>query len=296
MQIQLDHHRLEFIQRLSEIVERYDAFLLDIWGVLHDSERIYPGVIDCLLRLKDSGKKVILLSNAARRAAVLEQELTRFGITSRMYDHVVTSGEFFWQSFISGEDHWLKQLGSKYYLIGAESYNLTQGLPLNQVRRLDEADFVLTISVTGNPCSIKEKEPLLTELALRKLVMICVNPDLNVIRGGVMGIAAGAYAKKYQELGGIVHYYGKPHKPIYEFCLQLLQRLHQVSSPRTVGVGDGLSTDIAGASGCNLDSILVGTGIHGECVAGLPEDVSKLSHLCTATNQFPTITIPGLIW
>lgn len=293
MKIQLGNQCTKYINNISEIADCYDAFLLDIWGVLHDSANVYPGVVDCLQHLKRSGKKIILISNAARRSVVLEKELTRFGLTHHMYDHVVTSGELFWNSYNSGKDTCLNQLGSKYYLIGSAEYDLTLGLPLNQVATIDAADFVLTISVVGSPVSIEEKVPILREAAERSLTMICVNPDLVVVRDGVLGIAAGVYAKKYEELGGQVRYYGKPYSPIYRYCFELLE---EISREKTIAVGDALKTDIAGADGCSLDSILVGTGIHNAAVGNLPDDHSKLLQICQKERRYPTIVIQGLVW
>ena len=53
---------------IGEIADRYDGYILDLWGVLHDGHAPFPGVIDCLTRLKASGKHLVILSNAPRRA------------------------------------------------------------------------------------------------------------------------------------------------------------------------------------------------------------------------------------
>ena len=51
-----------------------------------------------------------------------------------------------------------------------------------------------------------------------KLPMICVNPDIEVMRGKRKEICAGALALKYENLGGKVKYFGKPYKKIYQEC------------------------------------------------------------------------------
>ena len=56
---------------VSELARKYDGFVLDIWGVIHDGVRPYPGAVACLRRLKAGGKRVALLSNAPRRVAAL---------------------------------------------------------------------------------------------------------------------------------------------------------------------------------------------------------------------------------
>ena len=58
--------------------------------------------------------------------------------------------------------------------------------------------------------------------ARRGSPMVCANPDLMVMHRGKAEICAGAIAQYYEELGGKVHYFGKPHAPIYRDCLSLL--------------------------------------------------------------------------
>ena len=41
-----------FCAGVAELAERYDHFLIDQWGVLHDGHAAYPDAIDCLRRLR----------------------------------------------------------------------------------------------------------------------------------------------------------------------------------------------------------------------------------------------------
>ena len=71
----------------------YDGFIVDLWGVVHDGVKPYPGVLDCLARLKAAGKRVVFLSNAPRRAAKIGEALHEMGITRNLYDGIMSSGE-----------------------------------------------------------------------------------------------------------------------------------------------------------------------------------------------------------
>ena len=53
--------------------------------------------------------------------------------------------------------------------------------------------------------------------------MICVNPDLEIIRGKKKEICAGALALQYEKLGGKVKYFGKPYKKIYQKTLEKIK-------------------------------------------------------------------------
>ena len=97
----------------------------------------------------------------------------------------------------------------------------------------------------------------------RDVVMHCLNPDRVVIHIGVVEPCAGALADLYEQLGGRVLWYGKPHAPIYEHALRL------AGSPpraRVLAVGDGLVTDMLGAAHAGIDAWFVSHGIH----AGAP--------------------------
>ncbi|OYV24599.1 MAG: HAD family hydrolase, partial [Rhodospirillales bacterium 20-58-10] len=59
----------------AELSEKYDGFIVDLWGVVHDGIKTYPGVIECLRQLRAAGKSVVFLSNAPRRAVAVGRAL-----------------------------------------------------------------------------------------------------------------------------------------------------------------------------------------------------------------------------
>ena len=61
-------------------------------------------------------------------------------------------------------------------------------------------------------------------------------------------------AEIFENLGGKVIYFGKPHKEVYLSCLKTNQK--------TLVIGDNLRTDIKGANNMNLDSIFITSGVH----------------------------------
>ena len=60
----------QMINGLSEVIEQYDAVILDLWGVVHDGVTPYPSSIPAMEALKKAGVPVALLSNAPRRSSV----------------------------------------------------------------------------------------------------------------------------------------------------------------------------------------------------------------------------------
>jgi ribonucleotide monophosphatase NagD (HAD superfamily) len=126
--------------------------------------------------------------------------------------------------------------------------------------------------------------------------MICANPDHEVIRGERRLICAGALAARYEELGGTVRYYGKPYPEVYRRCFELLGIKDRA---RILAVGDSLRTDIAGADGAGIDSVLVTGGLHAEEMGlepGSLPDAATLAAACRRAGHTPIAAIPRLVW
>ena len=39
---------MRMLDGVAPLAERYDGFILDLWGVVHDGRRPYPGVAEAL--------------------------------------------------------------------------------------------------------------------------------------------------------------------------------------------------------------------------------------------------------
>ena len=65
-----------------------------------------------------------------------------------------------------------------------------------------EANFLLGIGLDDGRNTVEAHEKILQAAATRDLPMICVNPDLLVIRLGVQEPCAGALAARYEAIGG----------------------------------------------------------------------------------------------
>ena len=77
----------------SGIAQDYDGFIVDLWGVVHDGQKLYPGVQEIMQKLRAQNKEIIFLSNAPRRVARVIEVLNQMQITPKYYDQVITSGE-----------------------------------------------------------------------------------------------------------------------------------------------------------------------------------------------------------
>jgi len=282
----------------APLATRYDGFVLDLWGVIHDGMNAYPYAVDCLRRLKEADKRCLLLSNVPRPNAAVQTMMRRMGIEDSLYTDILTSGEAVRRALRSPPDLWWAELGQRVFHLGPErDLPLLEGLPLHRVQAPSEADFVLNTGPDDhrNPTDINEFEQVLGECAEHRLPMICANPDMAVIRGGVRVLCAGALAARYRELGGDVRSLGKPDPAIYQPVLQQLG----LPPDRVLVVGDALNTDIAGAAGVDLPACwVILDGVHGaalRCAEGA-FDTAAAERAAKTAGLAPIATIPRFSW
>jgi HAD superfamily hydrolase (TIGR01459 family) len=277
---------------MAALASQYDGFILDLWGVIHDGVQPYPGAADCLGRLRDAGKRCVLLSNAPRRSFAAEAMLRDMGLGPELYAGLLTSGEAVHLALHERTDPWFAALGRRVWHLGpARDRNVMDGLDLQQVKTPAEASFVLNTGPDDHrgPTDVAAFEDVLQECARHGLPMICANPDLEVIRGGVRVICAGALAARYEQMGGEVRSLGKPDPAIYRPVLDMLG----TSQRRTLAVGDSLRTDIAGAAAAGIDSCWVLGGIHGEA---LGEDHGAAVAEAEQAGLHPAAIIRRFVW
>jgi HAD superfamily hydrolase (TIGR01459 family) len=129
---------------LGRIAADYDGFILDLWGVLHDGAKPFPGVLDALGRLIAAGKRVVILSNAPRRAPAVIKRMGEIGIPPGLYHHVLSSGEETWQHLVKRDDPFHAALGTRCYHIGSpRDEDMVEGVGFHRVKEMSEAVFIL---------------------------------------------------------------------------------------------------------------------------------------------------------
>ena len=253
---------LRIIAGLGELAGDYDGFILDLWGVLHDGSKPFPGAVEALTRLKSLGKRTVILSNAPRRAAMVSQRVAEIGIPRDLYGALHSSGEEAWRHLSRRDDPFFRALGRRCYFIGPRRDDpLMAGLDLERVDDLERAEFLLAVGPEDWEENLAPFEAMLKAARARDLPMVCANADLVVMHKGRRSICAGAMAEFYERIGGKVRWHGKPYLSVYQTCFELLDL---EDHKRILAVGDSLRTDIAGAKTAGIDSVLVASGIHAQ--------------------------------
>jgi HAD superfamily hydrolase (TIGR01459 family) len=279
---QVQHDRkadMKPITSIHDIAEQYDAFLIDLWGVMHNGTQLYSGAKAAIDALHGAGKQLIFLSNAPRKAEAAEAKLLEFGIAREQFVQVVTSGQVAHDQLAASNPY-----GAHYYYLGpSKDEEVLDGLAgLSCVAHPFEADFILNTGFETDFQPEADIEPLLQALRAENLPLLCVNPDLEVITPRGQLLCAGWVARRYAQLGGHVDYVGKPHKAVYETCFNLLQ-----DGARICAIGDNLLTDILGANGVGIDSLLITGGIL-KSESGEHPGPETLRALCAEAGAEPT--------
>lgn len=280
---------MQFISSLSAIADSFDAVLLDLWGCVHDGTHLYPDALDAIAQLHGHGKAIIFLSNAPRRAVKAQVTLDAFGLERRLYSAVLTSGEAGFHALEQG----LISVGPNYFFVGPErDADVLDGLDYRPVRTPSEADFLLNVGFGTEAQTSDEWDEPLSEAARRGLPMLCLNPDMEVVKiTGERYPCAGVLAKAYEALGGQVTYYGKPYPEVYRVALKLLGN---IDPARVIGVGDGLHTDVQGANGMGIPSVLVAGGILRQVLGEVSQP--EMRQYLVAQDAQPVYVIPALRW
>jgi len=271
---------------LSEIAGLYDGFILDLWGVVHDGVKPFPATIPALKELKMAKRKVWMLSNAPRRSYIVAQWLEEMGIDGSLYDGVMTSGE---ATHTALKDKYLSKWGRKCLHIGDMSRNgsLFENLDIAFVKKPEDADFVLNSGLEDFSDTAEKYAKVLQACSEKNLPMLCANPDKVAHMGDRLITCAGTLAEMYEGMDGQVVYCGKPYRAVYSACLEGMK------AARVLAVGDGMQTDIAGASGMGIDSALVVTGIHRNELGG---DEAADETFFARYPYRPTYLMEGLVW
>src|SRR3984893_9254789 len=125
---------MEHLPGFAPIAERFDGFILDLWGVIHDGVNAFPHAVDCLGHLRAAGKRTLLLSNVPRPNDAVQTMMRRMGIEDSLYTGILTSGEAVRRALQDPPDLWWTELGLRVFHLGPDRDKpVLQGLPLTVV-------------------------------------------------------------------------------------------------------------------------------------------------------------------
>ena len=250
------------LKHLSEVYKKYDTFVIDLWGVMHNGVILNLKAVEAVDQLKNNSKKVVFLSNAPRPSSKVINFLLKMNLDKKHLSNVMTSGEAAMHAINQNK------FGKTFFHLGPPRDTSLFEKQKDNKTEIEKCDYILCTGLFDDyEDDLNYYRKILKKQISKKLV--CTNPDLTVHRGNVEELCAGSVAKVFEELGGEVIYYGKPHKEIYSSCFD--------RNEKVLAIGDNLRTDIKGANNLNIDSIFITEGVHRQEIG----DISKLDALLT---------------
>ncbi len=278
------------IASMREIGAAREAWISDIWGVLHNGIEAFPSAAEACVRYREQGGVIVLVTNAPRPESDVSAMLARLGVPRGAYDAIVTSGDVTRDLIRPWQRQGVHHLGPDRQSM------IFEGLDVALVP-LAQADVVVCTGLVDDDRETPDDyRAILSEMRRADPVMICANPDIVVERGDRIVYCAGALAEAYEALGGRVQYAGKPHAPIYRRAFELIAEAkgRPVAPEHILAIGDGLRTDIEGARRMDLASLFIGSALH--VPHGRALDEALLASLFDDHPMPPLAAQRALVW
>ncbi|MEO3998201.1 TIGR01459 family HAD-type hydrolase [Mesorhizobium sp. CAU 1732] len=278
------------IETLDGLSNEYEAIFCDVWGVIHNGIRAFPDAVDALRRARAKGVKVVLITNAPRPHKGVEEQLAILNVPTDCWDGIVTSGD------VTRD---LIRAGSRrvFHLGPDRDMMIYDDLDIDLVEEFEASAVVCTGFFDDEIETPEDYADMLQRLRQRDLPFICANPDIVVERGDRLMWCAGALARDYAQLGGRTYIAGKPHHPIYEAALKSAATLagREIDRSKVLAIGDGVLTDVKGASDNGFDVLFVSAGIHAAEYGEAHEpDPQRLAAFLEKHGYGPVAVIPRL--
>ena len=253
-----------YIKSLSKIVDKYEVFILDQWGVMHDGKKGYPEAVKCVQKLMQYKKKLLIISNSSKRKKSICNRLSKLGFNKDNFIEVMTSGEMIWKSLHLKSQKFVQTLGKNCYHLydetNVDESRYIDGLNYNFVKNIEKADFILGCNVSPGKSTL-DYVPLLKKAIENDIPFVCANPDFETVEfsSSNFNICMGAVSTLYSEFGGKVFILGKPSIKIYN---EATKKLKEINKSKILAIGDSIHHDIKGALLYGVDSLLITSGIH----------------------------------
>ena len=226
------------------LAERFDAFLLDLDGVVYLGDELLPGSKEALIRLRETGKEVRFLTNDPRPTREqLRRHLIGMGVEAGL-EEVVTSG---WATanYLAQEDV------RSAYVIG--SRGLASEIGAVGVEVIDRGPCEAVVVGSDEHVSYTHLRQA-SRHVFEGARFVATNADASFPspKGPLPGtgaIVAALRAVTGQEPVVV----GKPFAAMFDIALRDLD----AARSRTVMIGDSLESDIAGAHRAGIAGVLI---------------------------------------
>jgi HAD superfamily hydrolase (TIGR01459 family) len=277
------------IIKLLDLMDEYDLFMFDLWGVLLEGDNLYSGVCQTVNTIL-AEKKVMFISNSSRTSESTYQKLKGLGLNIEE-DMVITAGRLT-KNILMNPAKYLSIKTPVVYNLGLDhNEELWDAANLPSTKDIEKAGLMI-ISMSMFRDKIEQSDyDILRKAAELKIPAICSNNDRIAVSNGKVMYCAGHFAEKFESFGGEVLYVGKPFEPIFEEALSFHP---SIKRERVIMIGDTITTDVFGAINVGIHSGLVTTG-NVEFLLQNPknekEKLLQIEKICTDQNIHPNYIV-----
>ena len=241
----------EHVATLADVADRYDAFILDAFGVLNVGEAAIPGAVARMAQLSQAGKRLVVLTNGAsypHAMALAKYTAMGFGFSD---DQVVASRDI----AVAALARW--PAGVRWSAIttpGAGFGDIAADVTTFDPGALDRADGFLFLGSVG--WTAEKQAALIAALLTRPRPLIVANPDIVAPREDDFSLEPGHFAHQIAAATGVVpEFYGKPYPNAFAAALARIDPA--IARHRIAMVGDTLHTDILGGRAAGIGTVLI---------------------------------------
>lgn len=242
-----------YVDKLRHLSCQYDIFLCDLWGVLYEGDEIiFEEALEAIKKLKAMQKKIIFISNSPNKNIDCIDYLKNIGINRDCFDYALTAGNEAINFLLRRKEFF----GKKVYLIDTNFWQKNKQLKnlYQKVDSINDSDILFTLAI---PKDIKDPDFYLEILKVarkKNIPLVNFNDDIYAKQGDIFHLRPGILAKKYKEMGGVVHSFGKPKKDFFKKALNIFPNINK---SKFIMIGDTEQTDIIGAKKVGISSLLI---------------------------------------
>lgn len=250
------------------LADRFDAFLLDLDGVVWRGEEPVDGVAEAVTELRELGKRVVFVTNNSSKVPRdVAAKLIRHKIPTPVADIVTSAHAVLIELGRLG----LKP-GDRIHVCAAEG--LARLLATERFEPTAGSEDVRAVVVGWNPQATFEDVRRAADLARSGLPFVASNDDATYPTADGLLPGAGALLAAIETAAGRkARIAGKPWPDLFRLALGRAG----VAKDRALYLGDRPETDVVGARNAHLHCALVLSGVVGEGglakAPALPDDI-----------------------
>lgn len=240
------------LKYISRIKDDFDTVISGVNGVFMRGDDIVPEAVDTLIKLYQSGKKIMLASNSGMRVKDLYYALKHKNVPMNIFYSMITAGEI--------AHFYLKnnRIGETYYNLSGNVSNVASGLDYKPADSLIMADFIIA-ETESSGVDLNEVTSILEQALHLRLPLLCVGNNTSLVSNNGIVESIGAVAERYALMGGQVVPFGKPDVRIAAY---LAESVAGFMAKRCLVVGDGMATDMRMGNSFGTQTLFLTEGVH----------------------------------